>query len=203
MKKKLKSLSIVALFTILAIHCSSGEDCDIPSLPCENQCVDLDISPENCGECGNVCADNFACIVGTCTKLEEVEGVFLQTNLMRKMGAECGNQAFAPTEALLLDPQLSIAAQAHANDMSKNNFFDHTGSDDSSFVQRIGRTKFQGQAIGENIAAGQKDAKDVVKSWINSPGHCKNLMNPNAKKIGVGYATGGPYGTLWVQLFGK
>jgi len=104
---------------------------------------------------------------------------------------------------LVLDDNLNLAAQAHAADMSTNSFFSHTGSDGSNFVQRIGRTAFAGTPIGENIAAGQRSAADVVAGWVESDGHCRNLMNPQATKIGIGYTTGGPYGTLWVQVFGR
>ena len=36
---------------------------------------------------------------------------------------------------------------------------------------------------------------------MNSPGHRANILNSSLRKIGVGYARGGQYGTYWVQLF--
>lgn len=134
----------------------------------------------------------------------EVAGVWEQTNAARASGADCGAYGdYAPTASLELDTELNEAAQAHADDMSANNFFSHTGSDGSSFVVRIQRTAFSGQPIGENIAAGQQSPAQAVSGWVDSDGHCRNLMNPDATKIGIGYATGGPYGTLWVQVFGR
>ena len=60
----------------------------------------------------------------------------------------------------------------------------------------------------ENIAAGQKTPEEVVQSWINSPGHRVNLLDPNLKEIGVGYYflaadTGTTnYNSYWAQEFG-
>ena len=58
-------------------------------------------------------------------------------------------------------------------------------------------------AAGENIAAGQKSAEAVMTDWLNSSGHRANILNKEYKELGVGYVTGGSYGTYWVQLFTK
>ncbi len=49
---------------------------------------------------------------------------------------------------------------------------------------------------GENIAKGQRTPQEVMKSWMNSSGHRKNIMSANFTKIGVGY-----YNGEWVQEF--
>jgi hypothetical protein len=33
---------------------------------CEGQCVNLDLDPNNCGECGNTCSELFFCCGGQC-----------------------------------------------------------------------------------------------------------------------------------------
>jgi uncharacterized protein YkwD len=171
---------------------------------CLGVCVDTSNSGANCGTCGNACAGGQACIAGSCMVVTEVQGVLAETNAARAAGQDCGAYGqYAATGPLALDDNLNLAAQAHAGDMSTNNFFSHTGSDGSNFGQRIGRTAFAGTPIGENIAAGQRSAADVVAGWVESDGHCRNLMNPQATKIGIGYTTGGPYGTLWVQVFAR
>ena len=43
--------------------------------------------------------------------------------------------------------------------------------------------------LGENIGAGQKTTKDIVSSWIKSPGHCMNIMNPSFKEMGMSKVT--------------
>lgn len=54
---------------------------------------------------------------------------------------------------------------------------------------------------GENIAAGQKTASQVMNSWMNSSGHRANILNKNFTQIGVGFYAGGSYDTYWVQQF--
>lgn len=52
---------------------------------------------------------------------------------------------------------------------------------------------------GENIAWNQANAKEVVRSWMNSEGHRANILSRRYSTIGVGMALGnGPY---WTQMF--
>lgn len=56
---------------------------------------------------------------------------------------------------------------------------------------------------GENIAAGYKSPEVVVSAWMGSEGHRANIMNPEFRKLGVGYAyfADDPYGHYWQQMF--
>ena len=40
-----------------------------------------------------------------------------------------------------------------------------------------------------------------MNAWMNSEGHRANILNPNFKKIGVGYRTNSQGTTYWTQLF--
>ena len=136
--------------------------------------------------------------------LTEVDGVLAATNQWRASGADCGQYGtMDPAPPLQGDSHLNEAAQAHAIDMGENDFFSHTGSDGSSFVDRVRRTDYSGFPMGENIAGGGAVPAGVVQRWIDSDGHCRNLMNPQATKLGVGYVADGPYGSSWVQVFGR
>lgn len=52
----------------------------------------------------------------------------------------------------------------------------------------------------ENVAYGQTTPQEVVQTWMNSPGHRRNILASNRSTIGVGLAYGGgrPY---WTQVF--
>lgn len=174
---------------------------------CDGFCVDTAIDPVNCGACGTVCGDGEVCHDSECKTVPE--RVVEETNAARATPTDCGQYGTIPAaQALVLDPELSKAAQVHAEDMAANDFMAHEGSDGSDFVVRIERTNFQGQPLGENVAAGQQSAAEVVAAWVDSDGHCRNIMNGEATKIGVGYAltdrtdgdTRPPY---WVQVFAK
>ncbi|WP_250032969.1 CAP domain-containing protein [Paractinoplanes maris] len=107
-------------------------------------------------------------------------------------------------KAARIDTRLVEAARAHSNDMVKNNFFDHTGSDGSTFVTREVRAGYpKKDAAAENIAWGYRTPQQVVTGWMNSTGHRKNILNCANNAIGVGIAvtkSGAPY---WTQDFGR
>ncbi|MGW0770015.1 CAP domain-containing protein [Streptomyces sp. NPDC002676] len=111
----------------------------------------------------------------------------------------------AGCQRLTSDSALTKAAQNHTTDMADHNFVGHTGSDGSSLVDRAQAAGYTGwSALAENVAGGQTTAADVVKSWMNSPGHRANILNCSLRNIGVGYVTkpGSTQGTYWTQDFG-
>ena len=110
----------------------------------------------------------------------------------------------AGVPALQLSPQLDRAAQGHAEDMVRNNFFSHTGSNGSTLVTRVEAAGYAYSFAGENIAAGGATPAQTIQQWMNSPGHRQNLLNRNFTQIGFGYvsAPSTAYGHYWVQVFG-
>lgn len=54
----------------------------------------------------------------------------------------------------------------------------------------------------ENVAYGQPTPQAVVRDWMNSPGHRRNILNPNYTQIGVGMAYSGGGRPYWSQVFG-
>lgn len=105
----------------------------------------------------------------------------------------------AGCDDLSVDLRLVAAAQGHADDMSENGYFSHTGRDGREFDDRISAEGHPSPA-GENIAAGQETAEAVVQAWMDSPGHRRNILDCSFSSIGVGYAATGDY---WVQNFGR
>jgi len=99
---------------------------------------------------------------------------------------------------------LAASALAHAKDMAERGYFDHVTPDGVRPEQRMAKAGWHVMPVGENIAAGQAIPAEVVQGWIDSPGHCKNLLNPNFKHLGVGYfyAPNTRYKHFWVQNFG-
>ena len=123
-------------------------------------------------------------------------------NLTRQSGCNCGVKYYPPAPPLTWNDKLEDAAEGHAKDMARKDYFSHTSKDGRSMEDRIlsaGYTYkgFKSFAIGENIAAGQQSIAEVMDGWFKSEGHCKNLMNPSFKEVGVAM-----YKTYWVQDFG-
>lgn len=125
-------------------------------------------------------------------------------NAARTQARNCGATAYAAAPALTLNAQLGQAAQGHAADMAAQNYFSHTSKDGRTAGQRIAAAGYAYRTWGENIAAGQATAAQVVAGWLNSEGHCRNIMSANFRELGVGYAykTGTQFGHYWVQNFG-
>jgi uncharacterized protein YkwD len=111
-------------------------------------------------------------------------------------------RARAGLPALSPDPLLAAAAQAHSADMAARDFYSHTAPDGGGPRDRAAAAGSARRTIGENIACGQRSAADVVRGWMNSPGHRANILEPDFTHIGVGFAGGGRAGTYWTQLFG-
>jgi uncharacterized protein YkwD len=124
-------------------------------------------------------------------------------NEARSGTRSCGHVTFAATRPLSPVTALEAAALAHAQDMAANSFLDHSGSDGSMPADRATRAGYAWNSIAENVAVGQTTAEAVVDTWLESPGHCANLMSPRFSDTGVAYAInptdeGGIY---WVQIY--
>lgn len=128
--------------------------------------------------------------------------VLARTNQARSTSQVCGSTTYPRANPLTANSLLRSAAQAHSQDMADNNYFDHTNRQGQSPFDRMTAAGYTYWAAGENIAAGQPTPAAVVQGWLNSPGHCANLMNANFTELGVGVATGGRYGIYWTQNFG-
>ncbi|TPQ18716.1 CAP domain-containing protein [Streptomyces sporangiiformans] len=111
-------------------------------------------------------------------------------------------RASAGLPPLALDSQLTAAAQGHSADMVARAFYSHTAPDGSEPWHRAAAAGSTRRTIGENIACGQRSPAEVVRGWMNSPGHRANILKPAFTHIGVGFAGGGTAGTYWTQLFG-
>ncbi|MBD3006025.1 CAP domain-containing protein [Streptomyces sp. 5-10] len=111
-------------------------------------------------------------------------------------------RAAARLAPLAPDPRLTAAAQAHSDDMAARDFYSHTGPEGHQPWDRARATGATHRGIGENIACGQRSPEEVVRGWMNSPGHRANILKPDFTHIGVGHATGSRAGTYWTQVFG-
>jgi len=114
-------------------------------------------------------------------------------NRARSVNQVCGTTHFGPSPPVSWSAHLALAAYLHSTDMVLKNIFSHTGSDGSSAGQRISLQGYPWRAYGENIAVGNQTVSSVVRGWLGSEGHCRNLMNPAFTEIGAGYAVG-PFG---------
>ncbi|TDG13462.1 hypothetical protein E2F43_07945 [Seongchinamella unica] len=143
---------------------------------------------------------------GACAVSTEAQSMLDSVNDFRAGTRDCGSRGvFSPAPPLAWNCKLETAARAHSADMANNNFFSHTGSDGSDLGNRATAAGYNWSALGENIAAGYSSVGTVLQGWIDSDGHCANLMNPSFDEMGTAryYNASSDYGTYWTQVFGR
>ncbi|MCH9681705.1 MAG: CAP domain-containing protein [Deltaproteobacteria bacterium] len=137
-------------------------------------------------------------------RIANEQSVVELVNHHRARGATCGGKWFGPVAAVRANAQLQCAARAHSRSMAVSGFFDHDDPQGRSPSDRIASAGYRARATGENISAGRASAAAVVSAWMDSPGHCANIMSPSFTEIGVGHQTSADaYGHYWTQNFGR
>jgi uncharacterized protein YkwD len=126
--------------------------------------------------------------------------VLALTNQRRAQGASCGGQVFGPAGPLAHNAQLQAAARNHSRDMATRGYFSHQSPEGAGPSDRARAAGYPSGFIGENIAAGYPTPAAVVEGWMQSPGHCLNIMEPRYRYLGVGHHAGSR--SYWTQNFG-
>lgn len=101
---------------------------------------------------------------------------------------------------------LTWAAQAHASDQIRRGYFDHTTPEGVTVATRVRRAGYDGRGGWENLYSGwggrTGTPEAAVRSWMNSPGHRANILDPRVEEIGVGIAVDKSGKAVYVQNFG-
>jgi uncharacterized protein YkwD len=129
--------------------------------------------------------------------------VLVLANQARSRSRRCGSRSFAAAPPLKLASQLSDAAREHARDMARHSRLAHEGTDGSTPAIRVTRARYAWRLVGENVASGPTSAEEVMAGWLESPGHCENLMNPRFTDMGIAYTVDAKSesGVYWAQVF--
>ncbi|MCD4795183.1 MAG: CAP domain-containing protein [Bacteroidales bacterium] len=119
--------------------------------------------------------------------------MLIKVNKKRASVYTCGDKEMKAQPPLILDNCLTRTTQKYAELIDKEEHFSHTGPNGSSPWERA---REEGcSADGENIAWGNRNVDGALSQWMNSPGHCQNIMGYHTR-MGIGES-----GTYWVQLF--
>lgn len=143
-------------------------------------------------------------------------------NEARAHEQDCGEYGVKPAVgALTWSDKLYKAAYTYNYDMVHGNAWHHVGSNTQSDIvakaehldggshmrDRIEYYNYDFYYIGENIAKGYKTLHDVIAGWIDSDGHCRNLMDAHFTQLGMSLLesdnTEDKYGKYWTQDFGQ
>ena len=98
-------------------------------------------------------------------------------------------------QPLQINEDLMQSAREKSEDMATRNYYSHTDPDGYTMATHLN--------IAENIYASITTAEEAVNGWMNSEGHRANILNPDFKYIGVGYAknSNSEYTHYWTQQF--
>jgi uncharacterized protein YkwD len=126
-------------------------------------------------------------------------------NEIRARGTRCGERSFAPAPPVILSGTLAGVALGHASDMAEHNYFEHEDRTGRSPADRVRAVGYREKLVGENIAYGPQSAEEVVQGWLDSTGHCENIMDPRFAEMGIAFAAGrsAKRGLYWVQLLAE
>jgi uncharacterized protein YkwD len=96
--------------------------------------------------------------------------------------------------AFCVHPKLQKAARAHSEDMIRRDYFSHdTKGRQESACERIRRYGYNWQLCAENIALGSGSSGEpdsIMRGWMRSEGHRRNILNRKLREIGIGTHTG-------------
>ena len=102
--------------------------------------------------------------------------------------------------------RLDAAAADRMRDMFERRYFDHVAPDGAPPFVSVRERGYAYTAVGENLAAGQRAARQVVDQWMRSKGHRANILG-DFEDIGIAIASGSPTwesdGYTFVVLYGR
>jgi uncharacterized protein YkwD len=114
-----------------------------------------------------------------------------------------GNRRQHGCGSVTLDRRLIVAANGHAADMARNDYFAHESPNGQGAGDRVTDAGYNWRHYGENIARGVDSAFEVVDGWMHSPEHRHNILDCSLDQMGVGIAIAGDAKNTvyWVQDF--
>jgi uncharacterized protein YkwD len=202
-------IACIGLLSMLLAACGGSSGSDVLS---ENQVADTSQSqtvsapppPDTGGNASYNLGNTSQAVIDLCMS-EYDKQMLTQVNAARSQSRSCGSENYPAAAALSWHCTLEDVAYAHSRDMGDHNFFSHTGSDGLTVGDRVSNAGYDWSAAGENIAAGQQTIDSVMAAWLDSPGHCANIMRPLFTEFGMASysVTGSDYRIYWTQVFAR
>ena len=133
-----------------------------------------------------------------CVTLEEADR--LADQVLQLVNLE---RATANLSPVVWNRRLEKIAGDYACRMIEEDFFGHHDPiNGRSPGDRALAGKYAFYCVGENLAAGQESAADVMKVWMESPSHRQIILDPSWKEVAIAVRSGGKHSIYWVMEFG-
>lgn len=133
------------------------------------------------------------------------ETLLREVNAARAKGRTCGGRRLPPASPLVWNDALFSAAARHSMDMANRDYFAHASPEGNRVGARVTAQGYAWRSVGENIAGGDRSVEVVVRGWMDSPGHCANIMNGEFNEIGAACVErpNTTWGTYWTMVLGR
>lgn len=121
----------------------------------------------------------------------------METEILQYVNDDRKQHDLSPLQLNVMESSLALK---HSQDMASGKVkFGHDGfnSRAKSIQKSVGAVE-----VGENVASGPMNAREVVDGWLNSPGHKKNIEG-NFILTGIGYARDKNGNIYFTQIFSR
>ncbi|MED4779045.1 peptidoglycan-binding protein [Brevibacillus choshinensis] len=120
-----------------------------------------------------------------------------EKEMIQLLNKERANNGLSP---LQVDMKLENVARVKAQDLVKNNYFNHNSPTYGTPFQMMKSFGINYRSAAENLAQNWTVAAGH-KMLMDSSGHRANIMNPSYEYVAIAIVDGGPYGKTFVQMF--
>lgn len=101
-----------------------------------------------------------------------------------------------------LNARLNAAAATHSRDMSVQNRPWHFGSDGSSPIDRVRRSGYSREMLGENISETFETELETLAAWMDKRDTRSVILNPRATDMGFAWRQNSSGKIWWTLLMG-
>jgi uncharacterized protein YkwD len=95
-------------------------------------------------------------------------------------------------------------ARAYSRRMAEEHFFSHNDPDGRTVRERVSEAEIRWRIVGENLAYSNGYVNPVaasVHSWMESPGHRRNLLDPDYNETAIGAWIGTDGTVYFTEIF--
>lgn len=120
-----------------------------------------------------------------CGVVVSPDAAAVRLNDIRTRGVACPSGATSTTVTVAWNDRLADAAQVQASEMARLDRIGHRDSHNRGLGERLRAAGYRFGTAVENVAVGFASIDDVVDAWLESEGHCENMMNAAVHEFGL------------------
>ena len=121
----------------------------------------------------------------SCGASLSAEAAMRRLNEARLRGATCRAGSTSTAAPLTWSESLAAAAAVQAAEMARLQRMSHLDSQNRGLADRLRAMGYRYSLAVENVGVGYSSLDEVVDAWLESEGHCDNLMNAAVLEFGL------------------